>query len=170
MPENMELMDRFSKINVLLHYNYHKQRKAIPGDTCRGQNCVLSVLMAHPEISQKELSSMLDIRSQSLGELLIKLDRNGYIDRSLACTDRRGMDIRLTPKGFDMTNRLKDCLVVSVSFFDCLDDNDEHKLNDFLDRMILETYSFYGFAAFFLVISAVLGILSFFNAETQNAE
>jgi len=65
----------------------------------RGQGRILSLLRLKPEISQKELGDILDIRPQSLGELLSKLEKAGYIERTPSETDKRGMNIRLTDAG-----------------------------------------------------------------------
>ena len=45
------------------------------GDSRRGQGRVLAILKMQPEISQKELLYLLDMRPQSLGELLSKLEK-----------------------------------------------------------------------------------------------
>jgi len=65
----------------------------------QGQGRVLSLLKLKPEVSQKELSTILDIRSQSLGELLAKLERQGLIARSPSPEDRRSMIVSLTDAG-----------------------------------------------------------------------
>ena len=57
------------------------------------------MLKLKPEISQKELSDLLDMRPQSLGELLGKLERNGYITRTPSERDQRVLIIRLTDAG-----------------------------------------------------------------------
>ena len=43
------------------------------------------------------------MRPQSLGELLSKLEKNGYILRTPSETDRRVMNIKLTDEGIKAT-------------------------------------------------------------------
>ena len=50
-------------------------------------------------VSQKELGFILDLRPQSLGELLHKLESNGYIRRYRSSTDKRALIVELTEKG-----------------------------------------------------------------------
>lgn len=51
------------------------------------------------EITQKELTYLLDMSKQALGELLSKLEKAGYITRKPSEEDRRMIIITLTEKG-----------------------------------------------------------------------
>ena len=51
----------------------------------RGQGRVLAILKMKPEISQKELTYLLNMSKQSLAELLAKLERSGYIRVEEGC-------------------------------------------------------------------------------------
>lgn len=136
MINNVNLMNKFTKISLLLRRNNQRRTIEALGDPCRGQSRVLSLLKAHPEISQKDLASMLDIRSQSLGELLMKLERNGYITRDPSDADRRSMRVRLTPEGAEAANRLEKSISGSAKLFDCLNSEEKAKLISHLDRLI----------------------------------
>ena len=68
-------------------------------DPRQGQGRILSALRRMHSISQKELGYILDIRPQSLGELLQKLEANGYIQRHRSEIDRRSLIVELTAKG-----------------------------------------------------------------------
>ena len=68
-------------------------------DPRQGQGRILSALRRMNSISQKELGFILDIRPQSLGELLQKLEQNGYIRRERSTTDKRALIVELTEKG-----------------------------------------------------------------------
>jgi len=83
MSENNILMEQFSRAAMLLHrYTHHSRRTQGPfEDPHRGQGRILALLKVKPEISQRELSYLLDIRNQSLSELLTKLEKAGYISR-----------------------------------------------------------------------------------------
>lgn len=68
-------------------------------DPQQGQGRILSTLWKRRSISQRELGHLLSIRPQSLGELLQKLEANGYITRHRSETDKRSLIVELTDKG-----------------------------------------------------------------------
>ena len=68
-------------------------------DPWQGQGRILSALRRMHNISQKELGFILDIRPQSLGELLRKLEDNEYIRRYQSPNDKRALIVELLPKG-----------------------------------------------------------------------
>ena len=67
----------------------------------RGQGRVLAILRLKPEISQRELTYLLDMSRQGAAELLAKLEKAGYITREQSQDDRRVMTVRLTEKGLE---------------------------------------------------------------------
>ena len=129
------LMEQFAHICRLLHMAHHnRHRKHGPmADPHRGQGRVLAALKMQPEISQKELSYLLDIRPQSLGELLAKLEKGGFITRTQSETDNRVMDIRLTDEGAAAAdNREED----KSDMFDDLSAEEHDILSGYLERVI----------------------------------
>ena len=75
---------------------------------------------------------MLDIRHQSLNELLNKLEKRGYFTREPSGEDRRAMVIRLTEKG-------KQEPYVDMDFdglFSCLNEEEQQTFGEYLDRVI----------------------------------
>ncbi|MHB8077116.1 MarR family winged helix-turn-helix transcriptional regulator [Desulfosporosinus fructosivorans] len=132
--ENYDLTEQFTRIEWLLH-RYHQQNHTHygpMGDPRKGQGRVLAVLKLQPEISQKDLLYLLDMRPQSLGELLSKLEKNGYITRTLSETDRRVMNIKLTKEGTEATEQ-------EFSFdklFECLNEEEQMNLSIYLNRII----------------------------------
>lgn len=100
------------------------------GDPHRGQGRVLSLLKMQPEISQKDLSYILGITPQSLGELLAKLEKNGYITRETSESDRRAMIIKLTPEGRHAAEQTRD-----LEMFSCLGEDEKDILGEYLDRI-----------------------------------
>jgi len=123
---------------MLLSKNDYKNTMEALGDPCRGQSRVLTLLRRHPVISQKELSELLEIRTQSLGELLIKLERNGYIRRIASDTDRRIKNIVLTAEGAEAADRLDKSQLARVRFLSCLSTAEQIQLSGLLDRLIDE--------------------------------
>lgn len=86
--------------NLMRCYNTIWYGKNFGGlDPWQGQGRILSTLRRRQSISQRELGDILDIRPQSLGELLQKLEANGYITRHRSETDKRSLIVELTAKG-----------------------------------------------------------------------
>lgn len=143
--DSSDLFEQFTRLNWLLH-RYHQQnhREFGPmGDTHRGQGRILALLKLKPEISQKELSSILDIRSQSLGELLSKLEKSGYIARTPSEADRRVMEIRLTEAGKEASTRSEQQLDTEALFQD-LNEEEQAALSDYLNRIISTLEQLFG--------------------------
>lgn len=109
----------------------------------QGQGRVLALLKLKPEISQKELSMILDIRSQSLGELLAKLERSGYITRTPSEADRRVMLVRLTDAGRIAAKQGEE-QSDSDELFGCLDEEEQAVLSGYFKRIIAELEKRFG--------------------------
>ncbi|MEA4894872.1 MAG: MarR family transcriptional regulator [Oscillospiraceae bacterium] len=138
------LLEKFNAVSKLLsRYQLWQYRKFGPsGDPHRGQGRVLAILKLQPEISQKELGYLLDMRNQSLGELLVKLEKSGAITREPAEEDRRSMNIRLTEYGAKLGGHRKPDDIGRV--FDCLSTGEQEKLSEILDRLSAELAAILG--------------------------
>lgn len=134
--ETFELLAKLIRLSELLHRHSHRSHRmhGPVGDPHRGQGRVLALLRMRPEISQKELSYLLDIRPQSLGELLAKLERNGFIERAPSETDRRVMNIRLTEEGEKAAEQPRE----GDALFKSLNAEEQELLGQYLDRIIAE--------------------------------
>jgi DNA-binding MarR family transcriptional regulator len=132
-----DLIEKFYQMMWLLRRSMmgHLRDRGPMGAPYQGQGRILSLLKLTPEISQKELAHILNIRSQSLGELLAKLERSGYITRTPSEVDRRGMDIRLTESGKAVSEQDVEP-AHQGSFFDCLSEEEQSTLSDYLERLI----------------------------------
>lgn len=138
--KNFDLLEQLTRVEWLLHI-YHQQnhRHFGPmGDPRKGQGRILSILKMQPEISQKELSYLLEMRPQSLGELLTKLEKKGYISRTPSKEDRRVLIIRLTKEGQEAT-QAQESGDEAFSFdqvFECLEEEEQKNLSDYLGKII----------------------------------
>ena len=133
--QESEVFDNFSRLAVLMHrYGFFVRReRGFFGDTRRGQGRVLSLLKMQPEITQKDLSYLLDMRPQSLGELLGKLEKKGFITRTPSEDDRRIMIIQLTPDGEKAAESPEN---KSDDFFGILNSEEKEQFNEYLKRLI----------------------------------
>lgn len=132
------IMKRYMDLDALIERYYHLQRfkGAGCGHPMRGQGRVLSILQLKPEISQKELAFMLDMRKQSMGEILTKLEAKGYIVRKPNAEDQRAMDVSLTPEGAAAAAEIDSQMQEQDDLFDVLSDEEQEQLIDYLDRLI----------------------------------
>ena len=138
--EDKTLVEQLMQAYGLLHRHQHldAMRRGCPGHIHRGQGRVLSLLKLQPEISQKELSYLLDMRSQSLGELLAKLEKNGYITRAPSEQDRRVMEIKLTDAGKEAADETEKQQEDFGKVLDFLSDEEKHQLSSVLEHIIAE--------------------------------
>lgn len=102
----------------------------------RGQGRVLAILKMKPEISQRELSYLLNMSKQSLAELLAKLERSGYITREQSEEDKRVMTIRLTEDGAKAADDVDDDTLETSTVLDCLNDEELAAFSEYLGRVI----------------------------------
>jgi DNA-binding MarR family transcriptional regulator len=130
------LLEKFFRLQRLLHRRQMCSFRAHGpfGNPLRGQGRVLSILRMQPIISQKRLSYLLDMRQQSLSELLFKLERGGLIERTQSQDDKRAAIVRLTDKGLAQTADIDDSGADEV--FGCLNESEQAQLSDYFDRLI----------------------------------
>lgn len=102
----------------------------------RGQGRVLAILKMKPEISQRELTYLLNMSKQSLAELLAKLEKSGYITREPSQEDKRVMAVKLTEKGMEAD--VEDASPETANSFDCLNEEELAALSGYLERIIKE--------------------------------
>lgn len=76
------------------HYYAHRIR-----GSHRGQDSVMAWLAHNPDVTQKELAEGLGIMPASLSEVLMKLERKGYVARVKDENDRRFVRVHLTEEG-----------------------------------------------------------------------
>jgi len=133
--QESDVFDNFVRFATLMHrYGLHIRReRGFFGDMRRGQGRVLSLLKMQPEITQKNLSYLLDMRPQSLGELLGKLEKKGFITRTPSEDDRRIMIIRLTQEGEKAAENPEN---KSDDFFGILNSEEKEQFNEYLERLI----------------------------------
>lgn len=102
----------------------------------RGQGRVLAILKLKPVISQKELTYLLNMSKQSVAELLMKLEKSGYITREPSKDDKRVLTIRLTEEGKKATDNVCESEPDMLKVFDCLNDDELSDLSEYLQRII----------------------------------
>ncbi|TLG76804.1 MarR family winged helix-turn-helix transcriptional regulator [Culicoidibacter larvae] len=137
--QTKNLMEQLRRYEALLHryLRFKHATKGKFGDPHRGQGRVLAILKMQSEISQKELAYLLDMRAQSLGELLVKLERNGYITRTASSEDRRVMLVALTDAGRKAAEETTQNSFEGDNLFSVLNEEEQAQLGDYLARLIV---------------------------------
>jgi DNA-binding MarR family transcriptional regulator len=135
--EQVTLDRKTGRLGMLLHrYRMNVARvKGSVGDPLRGQGRVLALLAAKPETTQRELSYLLDMRQQSLSELLAKLEDKGYVTREKSAQDGRVTVVRLTDAGREKAPSVDDMTHEDDSF-DCLTDEERAEYERLVDKVI----------------------------------
>jgi len=137
---NSTLMQRFEKTAMLMHrYQHLGWRERGPfANPHRGQGRILAVLKMQPEISQRDLAYLLDMRNQSLSELLAKMEKAGYITRNQSEADRRVVDIKLTDAGKEAAERAAQQKEGDGDVFSVLGEDEQKIFGDYLSRIDAE--------------------------------
>lgn len=92
---------------------------------------MLSVLAESGDMPQRTMSSRLGITPQSLGEMLVKLERAGYITREATGTGAHTLSVSITDAGRERVDKHGD-----VNYFDDFSDEEIQQFADFVDRAI----------------------------------
>ncbi len=138
MKNKRELTKKVFRFQALMH-RYMSQNFRKHGTLRtphRGQGRVLSILKLKSEISQKELAYLLDIRNQSLGELLKKLEEKGLVERTPSEEDRRIMTVKLTEAGKLAAEETGSEQSDKDGIFACLSEEENAQLSAILDKLI----------------------------------
>ena len=125
----MPLARKVGRMGVLIHryYEAQAQRHGAMGDPTRGQGRVLALLKAKPETTQRELSYLLDMRQQSLSELLAKLEEKGFVTREKSAEDGRVTVVRLTEQGAEAAPSPEQ-MSQRADALDCLSEEEQAQL------------------------------------------
>lgn len=132
MENNRELKENYRRVGALL------KRKFIRGNNPDTQQKVLGILAQNDGITQKELSGMLGIRPQSGGEIVRKLENNGYVERIPDENDSRAQRLHLTEAGIKENEKLNR-QAEQETVFDCLDGEEKTMLNRLLTKIVNNT-------------------------------
>ena len=133
----MPLARKVGRMGHLIHRYYDAQAQSHGGlgDPLRGQGRVLALLKAKPETTQRELSFLLDMRQQSLSELLAKLEETGLVTREKSQEDGRVTVVRLTDEGAEAAPSPEQ-MQARADALDCLTDEERTQLEVLTDKVI----------------------------------
>lgn len=136
-PQRASLHERFRRLQHLMHRSRMTAHHGGPfADTSRGRGRVLAALRMQSPIPTRDLAFLLDIRQQSLNELLKKLEADGLIERRPSQEDRRVMVVHLTEAGRDTP-----LIGPKADYLDSLTDEEAATLARLLDKVIVSLES-----------------------------
>lgn len=127
------IFEDFMRFENLLRRYLFWQKKDQVANPHQGQGRVLMLLKMQPEITQKQLTYLLDMRPQSLGELLTKLEKSGYITRTPSTEDRRVMVVKLTEAGLEVAAKMTD--EPETTIFDQLNEEEQIQFSQLLNKL-----------------------------------
>lgn len=120
---------KFHEVTHKLHRSYLGHDMKSKMDPNRGQGRILKLLQNTNEISQKELGFILDVRGQSLGESLVKLESQELITRTPSEEDKRKMIVSITEAGKEFE------FPKPKSPFDILTEEEQVKMVEMLEKV-----------------------------------
>ena len=135
---NEKLMEQFRKYQVLMHQGMRRFAPRGPKeDPHHGPGKVLVMLAENDGVSQKLLTEQSGIRPASLSELIIKLERNGLVERQRNEEDKRNRNVYLTEEGRALAETIKSRKDESADFlFDVLSEEEKETLTVLFDKLI----------------------------------
>lgn len=111
---------------------YHRRAQAH-----HAQGHVLSIIKERGPVKQKDLLTMLDVRSSSLSEVLAKLESNDLIVRQRDEDDRRGFIVSAREGADGAPPEPKDGYQESAdTLFAVLSDEERNQLGELLNKVI----------------------------------
>ncbi|MBQ9036459.1 MAG: MarR family transcriptional regulator [Erysipelotrichaceae bacterium] len=126
---NEYLHESFRRVGAI--FRRHRHEANVPNT----QNRALSVLAMNDGISQKQLSYILGIRPQSSGEIINKMERNGWLVRKSDEEDNRINRLYLTDEGKAQAALIEESQA-REDVLDCLSAEEKDSLAAILDKII----------------------------------
>lgn len=125
-------------IHRLMHSEHHAvHQSAEEANIGRGQGLVLRILAEEDGLAQSEITEKLDIRPSSLGELVTKLERSGYVERRQNENDKRVINVFLTEKGREAESKFANPRrAAAKSWFAGLTEEEKTELSQLLEKAI----------------------------------
>lgn len=104
-PEDLEIIQLYYQVARQIENRAKSKNNNI--NFFSGQYGCLIQLDKKGTVTQRELSAILNIRATSLSEVLLKLERKGFIQREPSSRDKRTFLISITPAGHEEIQRAK---------------------------------------------------------------
>lgn len=143
VTQQEKLAVQFHKITNLMHRLHRVDKrnesveKAEKVSIHRGQGRVLALLNSKGDLSIAQLVEELDIRPSSAGELVSKLEQNGFVTRGASEDDKRLAIISITDKGKEILDQTgANNAEYFEDMFSGLTEKEQEELSALLDKLV----------------------------------
>lgn len=125
-------------VHRLIHSDHFLNPEAVRNTMGRAQGLVLHVLAECDGMTQTEITEKLDIRPSSLGELVAKLEKGGYVERRQNENDKRVINVFLTEEGREVEKEfVNPRQKAAESWCAGLSKQEKSQLSELLGKLIL---------------------------------
>lgn len=135
-----KLAVQFHKIDNLFHRLRRVEKteeKAEKVSVHRGQGRVLALLNREGDLTLGQLVELLDVRPSSAGEVVGKLEQNGFVTRAASEDDKRVAIISITSKGKGILDRTGETnSTYFEEMFSGLTADEQVQLSELLDKLV----------------------------------
>ena len=134
---NEQLMERIFRLYAVLKRGPNMSGEWEKGGQPSAQNRILLMLGESDGISQRDMTTLLRLRPQSVSETLNKLDSAGLVERRQSTRDKRIFNIFLTDEGRERVSELiENAPDFGALFLAPLNDAEKRQLFDLLGKLI----------------------------------
>lgn len=107
-----------------------------PEGITAGQYMVLNLIVHHEPVSSAQLARRANMTAQSMGEFIKSLEKKQYVTRTTDPSNRRVIQVSLTPEGRQLLVRCEAKVdQAEREFFDCLNGEEIAQMRFFLSRV-----------------------------------
>lgn len=133
----VEIVRMLSRLNALSRRAPTSPQEVPEAPRAHGRGRMLGLLHDHGEMSQSQIASLLDIRPQSLSEMLTKAETDGVIVRRQSTEDKRQTLVSLTELGQSRVETYRENhRRQAEEFLDPLTDDEKTALAEILRKLI----------------------------------
>ena len=104
MTDNLELYRALLRVSHFLRHGHGEPELMM----APGQQRVLTALMRHGSMPQRQLLEKMGLARATLSELLTRLEEKGLVERARSKEDRRAIIVSLTKKGEAAASKVVD--------------------------------------------------------------
>ena len=137
MSHNERLMEQIFRLYAVLRRGPGMGGEGEKGGRPSAQNRILLMLGESDGISQRDMTTLLRLRPQSVSETLSKLVAAGLVERRQSARDKRIFNIFLTDEGRDrVTELIEDRPDFAAEFLSPLTDEEKDQLAELLGKLV----------------------------------
>lgn len=134
---NEKLMERIFRLYAVLRRGPGLGGEGEKGGRPSAQNRILLMLGESDGISQRDMTTLLRLRPQSVSETLGKLVASGLVERRQSARDKRIFNIFLTDEGRDrVTELIENRPDFAALFLSPLTEEEKEQLTELLGKLL----------------------------------